>query len=183
MPDNLISPSDLGFQCVARFGTRSELRNSGRKGIEGEAGERIAFIVFEDEQSQQLFASGAAATYMWIERDTDQPLYIGKANFGIKVRSGQHEGGFYGTSGERQKRDDRLQTGDRRDVTTGFGHARRIRKLWGDPAGRREIELWVRPSDMVDVFGSPVSLAAAEEERLIAIFQPPWNKEHKLDGV
>lgn len=179
--ENTPTPDALGFRPVARFGIRSQLTVFGRKRVEGEDGQRICYLVNDDAASQALFNADKAVTYMWIETGADQPFYVGKASFGMKQRTSEHEGGFHGTAKERRERDERLATGNTRDVTPGFGHARRIRKLWDHDEGRRELELWVRPADYVEVFGSPVSLAAAEEERLIAMFQPPWNREHKRE--
>lgn len=177
----LPTPLELGFHPVARFVAREQLSNIGRKNVMGSCGERITFLVSDDEKSRALFDSTDAATYMWIEAGYQHPFYVGKASFGMKKRAAQHEGGFHGTAAQRAEHERRFAKGDRRDVKPGLGHARRIRQLWAAPNGRRELELWVRPSDYVEVFGGRVSLAAAEEERLIAMFKPAWNREHKSD--
>lgn len=175
------TPQSLGFRQVALFGTRSQLATVGRKSVQGQDGDRITYIVFDNEDSRALFEASGAATYMWIESGSQQPLYVGKASFGMKKRAGEHENGFHGTAAERKKREDGHTKSGKRDVTPGFGHARRIRSMWNHPEGRRDLELWVRPADYVEIFGGQISLAAAEEERLIALFQPPWNREHKRE--
>lgn len=182
MEGNKPTPSSLGFRPIARFGRRAQLTSFGRRRVTGEDGNRITYLVHDDADSRALFNSSAAATYMWIEAGSQQPLYVGKASFGMKKRAAEHEGGFHGSAAQRKKRQERFMNGDERDVSAGLGHARRIRRIWDHPDGRRELELWVRPADHGEIFGSGVSLAAAEEERLIALYQPPWNREYKQEG-
>ncbi|KQM98840.1 hypothetical protein [Sphingomonas sp. Leaf25] len=179
MTDNTLpTPTDLGFRRVARFGVRSDLANAGRKLVEGSDGNRIAYLVQADRDSIALFDGKGAATYMWIEAGALRPCYVGMANGGMRKRAVEHERGFHGTLKDQAEHERRRIAGDPCAATAGLGHADRIRAMW-ESNSRRELELWVRPAERVEIFGAEVSLAATEEARLIALFCPPWNREHK----
>jgi len=152
----------LGFQKIATFGTR----------IDRNRAERIAYDVnTDDPASQALWQSTAPATYMWVVAGEERPVYVGKATEGMEKRAREHGGGFYETATERQKRETQSSV---RQPRAGLAHAERIRALWKD---KKVLELWVRPAGRLSLFQFEGSLVSVEEEILIQLFQPPWNRE------
>ncbi len=177
--------AELGFLRVARFCTRAEHKDATRRRRAGDDGLRIAYLVDDSAAAAALWAGTKPVTYMWVREGESRPVYVGKATYGMAARAKQHEGGFHGTSDQRRRQASLASDGPG-GVTAGLAHARRIRKGWEDPAGRKELELWVRPADVATMFGRQGSLVSAEEEVLIELFNPPWNtakrqKEKELE--
>lgn len=175
------APAAIGFRKIARLGTRRELVHPGRRRVDGAHGDRIVYHVDADAAARALWDASEPVTYMWIIAGDARPVYVGKATYGMGHRSLQHEGGFHGTAEQRRRQEEAVAGGQGRDVAAGLAHARRIRELWTAPGGRREVELWVRPSDRTTLFGCEGSLVSTEEEILISLFQPIWNTIHRSD--
>lgn len=151
----------LGFRKIATLHTRTD-----RSGAE-----RIAYCVDSDPACQALWKSTDPTTYMWVVADLDRPVYVGKASGGIEKRAREHGGGFHETATERQKREGQDVVRPRR---AGLAHAERIRALWQD---KKVLELWARPAGRLSLFQIEASLVSVEEEILIRLFQPSWNRE------
>ena len=152
----------LGFRMVATFGTRTD-----RNRIE-----RIAYDVnTNDPVSQMLWKSTAPATYIWVVAGEECPVYVGKATEGMEKRAREHGGGFHETATERKKREEQSIAQQPR---AGLAHAERIRALLKD---KKVLELWVRPAGRLSLFQFDGSLVSVEEEILIQIFKPAWNRE------
>lgn len=101
------------------------------------------------------FASTAPCVYLWIADDGTTVLYTGKAGAGIEKRLREHAGGYAQAA----------PTHRRKAAITGY---------FAEREGR-QINVWVRQSADVTVFGQTVTQNAAEEHALYNIFQPPWN--------
>lgn len=108
--------------------------------------------------SKRAPASAEASVYMWASPtanpDEFEPLYVGKAGYGVARRLQQHRGGF---------------------VHSGTGRSNRgLITDW--LRGGRSIAVFTRIASTSEVFGVRVSLYSSEEEALCEAFEPRWNR-------
>jgi len=170
-------PASLGFRRIGRFCARGEMGDALDGAAERDTIDWIDVLPGEDESSFACWASGHPVTYLWIPAGEHGPLYIGKADKGIASGMRAHIRSFRVMAGERAHI---ARAGDGGRDHAGPDHARRIRSLWAQGI---MLELWARPAERCVLFGHGVSLAGAEEEALIALYDPEWNRQGQLPGA
>lgn len=107
-------------------------------------------VVFPD-----IKKDSAAAVYCWVVRDGGPKIrYVGKAGKGLHDRCKQHTRGFL-------------------ESKPGHKNLKHLREALQQGCS---VELWMRKPATVDLFGYDTSLHSSEEEALIAILAPAWNK-------
>jgi hypothetical protein len=59
----------------------------------------------------------------------------------------------------------------------------KAQKKWAAMTGDKRLDIYVRSSDNMEIFGQAVPLHKAEEEALTAKFLPPWNARSRTLGA
>ena len=99
-----------------------------------------------------------SAVYIWVSPTANphefEPLYVGKAGYGVDRRLQQHRGGF---------------------VHSGTGR-RNCALIIDWLRSGRSIAVFTRIAATTEMFGVHVSLYSSEEEALCEVFEPPWNR-------
>lgn len=99
-----------------------------------------------------------ASVYMWASStdnsDEFEPLYVGKAGYGVDRRLQQHRGGFLHSS-------------------TGRSNCRLLADWF---RSGRSIVVFTRTASTQEMFGVRISLYSSEEEALCEALEPRWNR-------
>jgi len=111
---------------------------------------------FEAITTSQLSKNNTPMVYAWcgVKQNKREILYVGKAGGGVNVRLNQHEGGFkYSKTGQRN-----------------------LQLLLEKTNRGYVIEVYSRKSETKNFFGVETSLYSTEEEALISLLSPQWNR-------
>ena len=111
---------------------------------------------FEAIATSELSQMKTPMVYAWcgVKQNSREILYVGKAGSGVNVRLNQHESGFkYSKTGQKN-----------------------LQLLLEKTAQGYTIEVCSRKSKSTNIFGVETSLYSTEEEALINLLSPQWNR-------
>ena len=111
---------------------------------------------FEAITTSELSQMKTPMVYAWcgVKQNSREIFYVGKAGGGVNVRLNQHESGFKNS-----------KTGQKN-----------LQLLLDKTAQGYAIEVCSRKSKSTNIFGVETSLYSTEEEALINLLSPQWNR-------
>lgn len=118
-------------------------------------------LKFKLTAGSKLSRLNTPMVYIWcgIKEKKQEILYVGKAGFGVSKRLKEHEGGF-------------------KNSTTGRKNYKLLKAKFDDAYA---IEVYSKEAEFSEIFGIQTSLYSAEEEALIRLLSPLWNRASKKD--